>query len=88
MTRLSTKYWRTREFYLAAYLFARGAIIVGIHPQNSGVVFTFLDSFDRQSWSDEFKSGKPLIDARTYACAILTLQQKGLDALLEFHGSN
>jgi len=88
MTKLLTKYFRTHDFYLAAYLFARGAVIVGIQMQNNGIVFTFLDSLDRQNWFDEYKRGKPFVDARIYACAIGILHEKEFDALLEFHGAN
>ena len=86
MNKLINKYWKTRDLYLAAYLFARGAIIVGIQANESKIVFTFLDSLNRQNWMDEFRSGRPLIDARIYVCAIRTLKHKAIDVLMEDHG--
>ena len=88
MNRLISRYWKTGDLYLAAYLFARSGIIVGIQADESKVVFTFLDSLKRQNLMDEFRSGKPLIDARIYTCAIRTLKHKAIDALMEDHGED
>ena len=83
MNNQKNKYWKTTDLYLAAFLFGRGAIIVGVEAFETKAIFTFIDSLDRQNWNDEFRSGTHLIDARIYICAIQTLRQKRLDALIE-----
>jgi hypothetical protein len=87
MTKSNDKYWRTTDLYLGAYLFARGAAIAGIEARDSGVAFTFIESWDRQNWNDEFCFGCPLIDARIYVTALRTLQDKS-DAVMERHGKD
>jgi len=86
MNRTVSKYWKTRNLYLAAYIYARGEVIVGIEADEHRVVFTFLDSANLQSRHHEFRLGKPLVNARIYSCAISTLKNKAIDSLLECHG--
>jgi hypothetical protein len=86
--RSTTKYWKTREIFIAAYLFARQGILVGIHPDENGVTFVFLDTIDRFNCIEEFRFGKPVICPRVYACAIRTLENKRLDALMEYHAQD
>jgi hypothetical protein len=81
------KYWKTTDLYLGAYLFARGAIIAGIEGTVTGIVFTFVECWDRQNWNDEFCFGWPLIDVRTYVSAIRTLQEKA-DIAKERYGKD
>jgi hypothetical protein len=83
MNNSQNKYWKTVDLYLAAFLYGRGAIIVGIEAVERKATFSFIDSLDRQNWHEEFRSGTPMIDARIYICAIQTLRQKRLDALME-----
>ncbi|MBI1974314.1 MAG: hypothetical protein HYS51_00420 [Candidatus Zambryskibacteria bacterium] len=81
------RYWKTRDLFLAAYLFARGATIVGIEANGHEVVFTFIDSLDRQNWHDEYLLlGKPLINVRVYISALETLRQKAIDVLMQSYG--
>ena len=84
----TNRYWRTRDFYVAAYLFARGAVITGIFIENHRPVFSFLDSPDRGDWEDEFRFGKPMIDARVLISAILVLHRKKYDAFMRSHGED
>ncbi len=57
-----TKYWRTKELLVAAYLFATKGILVGVHPDESGVVFVFLDTMDRQNCMKQFQHGDSRIE--------------------------
>jgi hypothetical protein len=77
------RYWRTTDLYLAAFLFARGAIVVGIEADQEHAEFSFLDTSERQTWHDEYKSGNPMIDARIYAYAVSDLQIKGRHAIVQ-----
>ena len=81
------KYFRTSDFYLAAYLFARGAIITGINVDTGRAVFAFLDSMELDDWYEEFRFGKPLIDARFLICSISVLQKKKYYAFMR-HGKH
>lgn len=83
MSNSKHKYWKTTDLYLAAFLFGKGAIIVGIQASERKAIFTFIDSLDRQNWHDEFRSGTPMVDARIYICALQILRQKRFDALIE-----
>jgi len=87
MNKKQNRYWKTSDLYVAAFLYGKGASVVGIEAVESKATFTFLDSFDRYTWHYDFQSGKPLIDARIYALAIQTLKHKAMDALIENHGA-
>jgi Domain of unknown function (DUF5659) len=80
------QYSKTRDLHLAAYLFARGATIVGVQADERKAVFTFLSSLDLKNWIDEFRSGKAPIDACVFVLSIKTLKHKALDVLMECHG--
>ncbi len=71
------------DLYLAAFLFGKGAIIVGIEAVEKKAIFTFINSLERQEWNNEFRSGTPMIDVRIYICALQILRQKRMDALIE-----
>jgi hypothetical protein len=86
MTKPNRRYWKTRDIYLAAYLFTNGATIVGIEADEKKAVFSFLDSFDRENWTEKFHCGDAPVDAQTYVCALKTLKQKAIDALMESNG--
>jgi len=88
MNETKHKYWKTTDLYLAAFLFGKGAVIVGIDAVETRATFTFIDSLSRQSWQDEFRSGRPLIDARVYVIAINTLKHKALEALIQNNGEH
>jgi hypothetical protein len=79
---IERKYWKTGDVYLAAFLFARGVPVIGIAPYHRTIGFSFIDSRDRQTWYEEYKSGKPLVDARIYAVALSTLERHAARALL------
>jgi len=82
------KYWRTKNLYLAAFLFGRGAIIVGLELINGRTSYGFIDSLERQTWHDEFRSGTPMIDVRIYIRALQILQEKRYEAMMQQHGEN
>jgi hypothetical protein len=88
MTHTNDKYWRTNDFYLAAYLFARGAVITGIHVNDGRAAFAFVDSVEMDDWYDEFRFGNPLIDARILICALSVLRKKKYEAFMRSHGTN
>ena len=88
MNKKQNRYWKTNDLYVAAFLFGKGATIVGIGASESKATFSFLESFDRFNWHYEFKSGRPIIDARVYALCIQTLKHKAMDALIENHGAH
>jgi hypothetical protein len=88
MNKHQNRYWNTNDLYIAAFLFGKGATIVGIEANDSKATFSFLDSFHRYNWHYEFTSGKPLIDARVYALAIQALKHKAMDALIENNGAH
>jgi len=84
----SNRYWKTGDWYLAAYLFARGAIVVGIEAKEGRPMFSFLDSLERQSLQQEYRAGKPMVDARIYVYALRDLREKGNHAVRQAHEAN
>jgi len=86
MLKTKHEYWKTANLYLAAFLFSKNSIVVGIDATERRAIFSFLDSPERQTWQEEFESGTPMIDVRIYICALETLKQKRLDALMQSDG--
>jgi hypothetical protein len=85
MSKRNHKAWRTRDLYLASFLFARGIPIIGVYFSHGEIVFAFVDSAERENWCDQFSSGTPSVDARIYAVAVSALQQRATDALMNIH---
>ena len=81
----SSKYWKTPDIHLAAFLYARGAVIVGIEAVDRKPIYSFIDSADRQAWYSDYHTGSPFIDVRIYVYALRDLQQKSRRAILESH---
>ena len=75
-------YFRTQNFYLAAFLFAKRLEIVGINPiDGKRCEFVFLDTPQRETLVDAFTFGKEnndltLVDARMLITAIKNLKDK------------
>jgi hypothetical protein len=88
MTHATDKYWRTSDFYLAAYLFAKGAVITGVRADDGRAAFAFLNSPEMDEWYDEFRFGKPLIDARILIWSISILRKKKYEAFMRSHGND
>jgi hypothetical protein len=88
MIHTNDKYWRTNDFYLATYLFAKGAVITGVHVDDDRTAFAFLSSPEMDTWYDEFRFGKPLIDARFLIWSISILQKKKYEAFMRCHGKD
>ena len=81
MTDPSDKYWRTPDIYLAAFLYARGAIIVGVEKIEGKPMYSFVDSAERRLWHTEYHAGKPLVDVRIYVYALRDLLGKSRQSL-------
>ena len=81
MTDHSDKYWKTSDIYLAAFLYARGAIIVGVERIEGKSMYSFVDSEDRRLWHTEYHTGNPLVDVRIYVYALRDLFGKSRQSL-------
>lgn len=77
------KYFHLQDFYLAAFLFAKGMELVSvnkiINPKRA--TFVFLDSPDREDLMRGFSFGKEddstvMVDARKFVAAIRGLKEK------------
>ena len=75
------RYYRTRSFYLAAYLFAYGLWLVNVYEAARGEgVFVFEDTAQRETLVDEFLYGpKPTVDARKFAAAVRELRHQAAE---------
>ncbi len=78
------RYYRTSNFYLAAYLYAHNLSVVNVDKTNPNkCVFVFEDSPEREDLEWNFLYGKEaLVDAKLYAQAIRDLKTKIRDRLL------
>ena len=77
------KYFKTSNFYLAAFLFAKGLELVNIDrvSDSKRKYFVFIDSPERElsSWIFDFgkeDDPKVMADARKMIAAIKTLKEK------------
>jgi len=76
------KYFKTTNFYLASFLFAKGLELVNIDRTDpKKCVFVFADTSMRESLVEVFNFGREndpeiLVDARTLILAIKTLKDK------------
>ncbi len=77
------RYFRTNSFYLAAFLFAKGQIIVNIDwvTDPKRAQFVFSDSPGREELVNQFNFSKEntkpvLVDARKFVVAIKQLKDK------------
>lgn len=78
-----SRYYRTSNFYLAAFLFAKGIEIAGVdRPVNSKkAMFVLVDHPRREELLRDFNfatenSGEVTVDARKLIYAIKTLKEK------------
>lgn len=76
------RYWRTSDPYLAAFLFARGAIIVGIQACPGKMTFSFQDSGDRERWCDEYRARRASVNVRIYVAALEMLRRNAVEDLM------
>jgi hypothetical protein len=77
---------KTTSFYLAAYLFAKGAELTNVEVTDGQVSFSFIDSPARALWEYEFEKGpEAMVDARLYLIALKTLSCQRQELLKKFH---
>ncbi len=78
LTSKDDRYFRTPDFYLAAYLFVQKLWLVNIdRTDRSKCLFVFRDTPERQDLVSNFRYAKEaLIDARQYAFAVRKLNSK------------
>jgi hypothetical protein len=75
-------YFRTKNFYLASFLYAKGAVLVSIdRTEPKKVLFVFIESPDILAWLEAFNFGKEnnpevLVDGRKLIQAIKELKDK------------
>jgi hypothetical protein len=87
MRNRDSKYLRTRSLYLAAFLFAKGAELVGLGEFGDGrVTLSFVRSPESEIWACEFKSGRTVsVDARLYLHALKFLSRERQELLMRIH---
>ncbi len=76
-------YFHLQDFYLAAFLFAKGMELVSVNKITNPkrATFVFLDSPDREDLVQGFSFGKEddptaMVDARKFIAAIRGLKEK------------
>lgn len=86
LSRHNDQYWKTTDFYLAAYVYAQGGDLVGVEGNSHEVIYSFVDSEKLQRSVWEFQSAtEATIDARLFASAIETLETERRQCLMEHH---
>jgi hypothetical protein len=88
MNRESNQYWKTADLHLAAFLFAKGGVIVGVDAHRGPPIFAFLNTPELEGLQADYKTGSPFIDVRIYVYALKSLQDKGRKARTESHESH
>ena len=77
---------KTDSFYLAAYLFAKGAELTDIAIEDGKMFFSFLDSPACALWTYEFNKGpEAIVDARLYLNALKILSCRRQELLMKAH---
>lgn len=78
-----SRYFRLSSFYLAAFLFTKGLVLVNIDRTNDPkrAEFVFIDTPEREILINSFSfsredSPEVTIDARKFVLAIKTLKEK------------
>lgn len=77
-----TRYFRTNNFYIAAFLFAKGLELVNIdRTEPKRCQFVFLDISEREAFMQSYNFAKEdsldaSIDARKFVMAIKMLKDK------------
>ncbi len=79
----ANKYFRTKNFYVASFLYTKGATLVNIDKitDSQRAYFVFAESPDIPMWLESFNFGKEneeevLVDARKLIQAIKELKDK------------
>ena len=78
----NNKYFRTNNFYLATFLFAKGLELVNIdRTEPKRCTFVFIDTSERETLLEVFHYGKEddpesMVDARKLIYASKTLKDK------------
>lgn len=71
------KYFRSSDFYLCCYLFARNAVIVGLDKTNpKRAVFSFETSLDLEQWVADYWQNKAVVNPAVFVYAIKELKQQ------------
>lgn len=71
-----TKYFKTSNFYLSAFLQAKGINLVDIDKSNPRQsLFVFNETEDRQSLAEDFLFGRGSVEPRKFAQSIKSLKQ-------------
>jgi hypothetical protein len=77
---------KTDSFYLAAYLFAKGAELGNIEIDQGKVFYSFVDSPTCALWTYEFDQGpEAFVDARLYLNALKVLSCQRQELLKKLH---
>ncbi len=82
----NSRYWTTKSLPLAAFIFAKGGTMVGVHVNNDQAVFAFVNTLELQAHITEHKCGPALIDARLYNYSLRQLEEQVGAELMEFYG--
>jgi hypothetical protein len=77
---------KTDSFYMAAYIFAKGAELSGIEIVDEKVTFSFVDSPTCSLWVYEFTQGpEAFVDARLYLNALKILSTRRQELIMKSH---
>jgi predicted RNA-binding protein YlxR (DUF448 family) len=68
--------FETSDFYLSAFLLAKGFKLIEINKENPHrALFVFKDREDRQRLVEDFLFGRTMINPKNFAAAIKELKQ-------------
>lgn len=71
------KYFRSSDFYLCCYLFAKGAVIAGLDKTNpKRAVFSFETSSELEQLVEDYWQNKAVVNPAVFVYAIKELKQQ------------
>jgi len=71
------RYFRSSDFYLVAFLFAKGAVLVGIDKTNpKRAIFAFEKSAEMEQEADDYLNNRASVNPKVFMYAIKELKQK------------
>ena len=69
--------YRSSDFYLCCFLFAKGTVIAGIDKNNpKRVVFSFEKSPELEQWIEDYWQNRAVVNPAVFVAAIKELKQQ------------
>jgi len=71
------RYYRSSDFYLCCYIFAKGAVFTGVDKSNpKRAVFSFENSPELEQWVEDYWQNRAAVNPAVFVYAIKELKQR------------